>query len=147
MTKNEIAPLRALFNEKLNEYSDALFNTFLDYLEEESYVVLTEEILDTLDKWYPDDDFKENYTYAIGETVYIGTVNGDSLLSLLKSYKTDSEEKLPSVEFYTLFDIEETLKSVSDAKGFLGVMDSYTHIKYENFYDIFIYSMLKLKNK
>lgn len=42
---------------------------------------------------------------------------------------------------------ENLVSSVSDNRGFAGVMDSFTHVTYDNFNDLFIYSMLKYKNK
>lgn len=55
------------------------------------------------------------------------------------NYNTD-------LTFYTLADIEETLRSVSNKRGFLGIMDNYSHISYENFDDIYIFSKLKCLN-
>lgn len=66
-------------------------------------------------------------------------------LSNQREFKTD--DIFDSFEFYTLSSIEDILTNVTaHGKGFRGILDSYGAVEYDIFHQLFIYSMLKIKN-
>ena len=151
MKTAETKKLREIFNAEILKYSDSIFNQMLRYYDSDCYVVLTDEILNFLNENFESFGFVENYSSAIGETVYV-SFYGDSILPLdnfknqLKKMISENVTYNSDLTFYTLYDIEETLRSVSSNKGFIGIIDSYSHIEYETFDELFIYSVLKMKN-
>ena len=154
MKTAETKKLREIFNAEILKYSDSIFNQMLRYYDSDCYVVLTEEILNFLDTIEIFDiyDFVNNYSSAIGETVYIN-FSGDSIFPLdkfkkrLETLNSENYDYGSDLSFYTLEDIEISINDSSDNKGFIGLIDSYSYVKYENFDDIFIYSVLIMKNK
>lgn len=149
MKSSEIKKLREIFNLELIHFSDSIFNQFLKYTDDDCFVVLTKDILSFLKENFEDytSDWIEEYSLAIGEIVYI-TYNGESIfpLTTLKKYIKDSENPENNLSFYTFDDIESGINGVSNKNGFVGIMDAYSHVGYDNFEDIFIYSALKMKN-
>ena len=122
-----------------------------DATEENYFVKLTLEMLEFLDLNFENYgvEFVNDYSDVIGEIVYFSFYGFELFPIDEKLRKQISEDEDPSngLEFYSLKDIENLVSSVSDNRGFAGVMDSFTHVTYDNFNDLFIYSMLKYKNK
>lgn len=153
MTKKEISELREVFNQELIKYSDVFYDDCLEDANNENYFVeLTLEMLKFLDLHFENYDvaFVEDYSSIIGEIVYF-SFYGYGLFPLNDSLKKQiNEDPNPSegLEFHNLSDIEDlVINSISHNKGFMGIMDSFTHVTYDNFHALFIYSMLKFKNK
>lgn len=154
MKTTENKKLREFFNVELINYSDSIFNQILSHYDSDCCVILTEEILNFLEeiKTFDIYDFINNYSSAIGETVYI-SFYGDSIFPLDKFKQKLKEMDLENIDygsdlsFYTMYDIKDlVINSISDNKGFMGVIDTFSHIEYENFELLFIYSLLKMKN-
>ena len=122
-----------------------------DATEENYFVKLTLEMLEFLDLNFENYgvEFVNDYSDVIGEIVYFSFYGFELFPIDEKLRKQISEDEDPSngLEFYSLKDIENLVSSVSDNRGFAGVMDSFTHVTYDNFNDLFSYSMLKYKNK
>ena len=153
MKTAETKKLREIFNAEILKYSDSIFNQMLRYYDSDCYVVLTEEILNFLDTIEIFDiyDFVNNYSSAIGEAVYI-SFYGETILPLDKFKKSLEDLNSKNYDyssdffFYTLEDIKMSINDSSNNKGFIGLIDSYSYVKYEDFDNIFIYSILKMKN-
>lgn len=143
--------IREVFNSELIKYSDSLFQQLEEFNNSECFVVLTEDLLNFLNANFESFEFIENYSDSIGQTVYI-SFYGDSIFPLdnlkkqLEKMDLENSNYNTDLTFYTLYDIEEALRSVSSNKGFIGIIDSYSHIEYETFDELFIYSVLKMKN-
>lgn len=152
MAKKEISELREVFNQELIKYSDVFYGKCVrDATDENYFVKLTLEMLEFLDLYFENYgvEFVKDYSSIIGEIVYFSFYGFELFPIDEKLRKQISEDEDPSngLEFYSLKDIENLVSSVSDNRGFAGIMDSFTHVTYDNFNDLFIYSMLKYKNK
>lgn len=149
MTKGEITKIRKAFNNTVVEYSKNLLDSFFDYSDDKNFIELTEEILAFLDTHLSGLDIAENYASTLGEIVYISLEGWDifPLDETKKMLESTTEESKPKLTFYSFFDIENlVIKSVADDRGFLGIMDSESYVSYNNFEDLFIYTVLKVKN-
>lgn len=153
MTKKEITELREVFNQELINYSDTFYESCVkDATDENYFVKLTLEMLEFLDLHFENYgvDFVKDYSDIIGETVYFSFYGFELFPIDEKLKKQISEDEDPSngLVFYSLNDIKDlVINSVSDNKGFTGIIDSFSHITYDNLNDLFIYSMLRYKNK
>jgi hypothetical protein len=153
MTKKEITELRAVFNQELIKYSDTFYENCVKYATDENYFVeLTLEMLEFLDLHFENYgvDFVKDYSEIIGETVYFSFYGFELFPVDDKLRKQISEDEDPSdgLVFYSFNDIEDlVINSISNNRGFTGIIDSFTHVTYDNLNDLFIYSMLKYKNK
>lgn len=150
LSKKETEQLRKLFNEEIIKYSDDIFEQLLEYENSNCYVRLTEEILDFLDDNLDFQEYKEEYSKNIGEIVFMSCYGEPvyPLTELQNFLDRDGQEKVSNqFQFYTLGQIEIlTINDVAENRGFIGIIDSFSHIEYDNFNDLFIYSMLKYLN-
>ena len=150
MKSNEIEKLRDIFNSEIINFSDSIFTQLLKYTKDDCFVILTQDILSFLDENFEDypADWIEDYSYAIGETAYI-TYHGEPIfpLTTLKERIKESNNPENHLSFYTFNDIESSINGVSNNNGFNGIIDGFSHVEYDHFEDLFIYSALKMKNK
>lgn len=149
MKSNEIKKLRDIFNAEIVSFSDSIFNQLLKHTQGDCFVILTKDILSFLDDHFEDYpvDWIEDYQYAIGETVYI-TYHGKSIfpLNILKEQIKEAENPENYLSFYTFTDLESGINGASHNNGFIGIIDTFSHVEYDTFEDLFIYSILKMKN-
>lgn len=152
MTKKENLELREVFNQELIKQSDVFYNNCIeDAINEDYFVRLTHEMLEFLDHNFQNYgvDFVEDYSSIIGEIVYLSFYDY-SLFPLNESLKKQIDadpDPSKGLEFHNLSDVENLVNSVSGNKGFVGIIQYFSHITYDNLNHLFIYSMLKYKNK
>lgn len=134
MTKKENAELREIFNQELIKYSDVFYNNSVrDARDENYYVELTLEMLKFLDLHFENYgvEFVNDYSDIIGETIY-ASFYGFELFPIgekIKKQILENDEPSDGLEFYSLKDIENlVVNSVADNKGFVGILDSFTHV-------------------